>query len=74
MDTMQFYEKVNRMLKDRLNRIDEALISGTPTTLEDYKGLVQARRELQTTQDEIQAIYSRATHEDDDDDQSPIIR
>ncbi len=68
MDTMQFYEKVNRLLKDRLGRIDEQLISGTPTTLEDYKGLVQARRELCIAQDEIQAIYSRATHEDEDDD------
>lgn len=68
MDTMQFYEKVNRLLKDRLGRIDEQLISGSPTTLEAYKGLVKARRELQITQDEIQAIYSRATHEDDDDD------
>lgn len=68
MDTMQFYEKVNRLLKDRLARIDEALISGTSTTLEAYKGLVEARRELQTAQDEIQAIYSRATKEDEDDD------
>lgn len=68
MDTMQFYEKVNRLLKDRLARLDEQLISGSPTTLEDYKGLVQARRELHITQDEIHDIYSRATKEDEDDD------
>lgn len=68
MDTMQFYEKVNRLLKDRLARLDEQLISGSPTTLEDYKGLVQARRELRITQDEIHDTYSRATKEDEDDD------
>lgn len=73
MDTMQFYEKVNRLFKDRISRLDEALIDGTPTTLEEYKSLVAARRELLVTQDEIQAIYSRATHEDEDE-QSPIIR
>lgn len=67
MDTMQFYEKVNRLLKDRIARLDEALVNGTPTTLEGYKSLVEARRELLTTQDEIQGVYARATKEDDDD-------
>lgn len=67
MNTMQFYEKVNQLLKDRIARLDEALVNGTPTTLEGYKSLVEARRELLTTQDEIQGMYARATKEDDDD-------
>lgn len=67
MDTMQFYEKVNRLFKDRLARVEEELLSGSPKDLETYRSLVAARRELLVTQDEIQGIYARATKEDDDD-------
>jgi len=68
MDTTQFYDKVNRLFKDRLERLDEALLSGTPTTLEGYKAHVEARRELRSAHDDVKEIYSRATNEDDDDD------
>lgn len=72
MDTMQFYDKVNRLLKDRIERLNEEVLGGSPKDMETYKSLVAARRELLVTQDEIQAIYSRANEEDDDD--SPITR
>lgn len=67
MDTMQFYEKINRLFKDRIQRISEEVLSGSPKDFETYKALTAARRELQTTQDEIKAVYSRAIKEDDDD-------
>ena len=66
MHITQLYDRIQRKLSERLEDVQAHILGGT--AVETYKADVARYREIILISEEIEAIYSRAVKEDDNDD------
>lgn len=67
MDATQLYHKIANDMADRIKRLEDHILGGSPSDLVEYKSLTRARQELLLAMDDITQVYSRAINEDEHD-------